>query len=115
MRMKEKEVDGVVVLALSGELWGGPECMSIVDELDRLGSSGKLDAVIDLSKVRHISSNALGVLIRARSHYARHGGMLQLCGANARVMSLFEITKLNLLFELRKNCREALEAVGDAS
>jgi anti-anti-sigma factor len=105
----------VVVLELSGTLWGGDETLAVVRELERLGIEGHLDAILDLSKVRHIASNGFGILVRARRTYARYGGAFVLCNANSRVLSILEVTRLNLVFDVRATRGEALEAVAEAS
>jgi len=115
MKIKHREEDGVVVLELSGDLYGGSETLAIVEALERLGIDGKLDAILDLSRVRHIASTGFGILVRARRTYARYGGMFVLCGANSSVMSLLEVTRLNLVFEVRETCEEAREAIVETS
>jgi len=115
MRIHREDRDGVVVLELSGDLYGGAETLSILDALEHLGIEGKLDAILDLSKVRHIASNGFGILVRARRMYARYGGLFVLCGANSRVMSVLEVTRLHLVFDVRESCQEALEAVTETS
>jgi anti-anti-sigma factor len=113
MRIHRKRKNGIVVLELSGELWGGSESLAILDELDRLGREGQLETVLDLSRVTHVASTGFGILMRARRDYARHGGHFVLCGANPRVMSLLEVTRLDLVFDVRETCREALEAAAE--
>jgi hypothetical protein len=49
MKIKKKEVDGVTVLELSGEMYGGPENMKLVDMVMELAEEGTLDLVINLS------------------------------------------------------------------
>jgi len=110
MRIKQREVDGVVILDVSGDMHGGAENLELVGMLDRLGEGGKLDAVLNLQKVKFISSTGLGIMVRARAHYASHGGRLVVCGANARVLSLVYVTKLNLLFDMHEKCRDAVAA-----
>ena len=115
MKIQRREEDGVVVLRLAGDLYGGSETLAIVETLERMGIEGQLDAILDLSRVRHIASNGFGILVRARRTYARYGGMFVLCGANSRVMSLLEVTRLNLIFDVRKDCREAREAIAETA
>lgn len=110
MRIKQREVDGVVVLDVSGDMHGGAENMELVDVLDRLGEEGKLDAVLNLEKVTFVASTGLGIMVRARAHYASHGGRLVVCGANARVLSLVYVTKMNLVFDMHEKCRDAIAA-----
>jgi len=111
MKVKRREVNGAVVLELSGDMHGGPENMELVEILDRLGEEGRLDTILDFKKVRFVASNGLGILVRARAHYVAHGGRFCICNLNSRVLSLMYVTKLNLLFEVYESYEEALEAV----
>jgi len=115
MRIRRTEQDGVVVLELSGPLYGGKETLAVVEELERLGIEGRLDAVLDLSHVPHIASTGFGVLVRARRTYARYGGAFVLCCPSTSVLSILEVTRLNLVFDVRDTRGEALEAVAEAS
>ena len=111
MRIRKREENGTVMLELSGDMHGGPDNMKLLDVIEELGEDGKLDTVIDLHKVNFIASNGLGILVRARSRYARFGGLLKLCGANPRVLSVLTVTRLDLLFDVHDTCKEALAAV----
>ena len=63
MKIKMKEVDGITVLNPSGEMYGGPENMKLVDTVMELADEGVLDLVINLAKVKWISSTGLGIMV----------------------------------------------------
>jgi len=111
MKIKQKEVDGVTVLELSGEMYGGPDNMKLVDIVSELASEKKLDLVVNLEKVKWISSTGLGILVSARSRYAKEGGVIKLCHPNDRVLGILQVTRLNLIFDVYKNVTEAIEAL----
>ena len=111
MKIKRKEVNGVTVLKVSGEMYGGPDNMKLVDEVSELADQKKLDLVINLSKVKHISSTGLGILVSARARYAKKGGVLKLCNPNDRVIGILQVTRLYLIFGVYDNEREAVESL----
>lgn len=111
MKVKQKEVDGVTVLELSGEMYGGPDNMQLVDLVSQFASEKKLDLVISLEKVKWISSTGLGILVSARSRYAKEGGVIKLCHPNDRVLGILQVTRLNLIFDVFDDCKQAIAAL----
>ncbi|ARN57573.1 STAS domain-containing protein [Sedimentisphaera salicampi] len=67
--------------------------------------------IIDFSRVEHLSSSALGVLIRINSEIKKQGGFLSLCGINKRILEIFKITKLDQVFTIRKDVSESHKAI----
>ncbi|HSG29778.1 MAG TPA: STAS domain-containing protein [Candidatus Krumholzibacterium sp.] len=111
MKIKKKEVDGITVLELSGEMYGGPENMKLVDVVSEMVEEKKLDLVINLSKVKWISSTGLGILVSARSRFAKEGGVVKLCQPNDRVLGILQVTRLNLIFDVFESEKEAVESL----
>lgn len=110
MKIKERESDGVTILDVSGEMYGGPENMELVKTVERLASEGKLNCVLNCKKVKWISSTGLGIMVSARNKYAKEGGAMNVCNLNERVLALFQVTKMALLMNVHDNEQEALAA-----
>lgn len=108
MKIKSREVDGVTVLDISGEMYGGPENMELVNAVSDLAKEKKLDLLVNLSKVKWISSTGLGILVSARSRYSKEGGVIKLCHPNERVLGILQVTRLNLIFDVYPTETEAL-------
>ncbi|MCK4537815.1 MAG: STAS domain-containing protein [Candidatus Krumholzibacteria bacterium] len=111
MKIKKKEIDGIAVLELSGEMYGGPDNMKLVDVVSELAEEKKLDLVINLAKVKWISSTGLGILVSARSRYAKEGGVIKLCQPNDRVLGILQVTRLNLIFDVFNSAQEAVDSL----
>ncbi|MBN1164611.1 MAG: STAS domain-containing protein [Candidatus Krumholzibacteriota bacterium] len=111
MKIKKKEVDGITVLELSGEMYGGPDNMKLIDMISDLINEKKLDLVISLAKVKWISSTGLGILVSARSRYAKDGGVIKLCHPNDRVLGILQVTRLNLIFDVFDSEQEAVASL----
>ena len=111
MKIKRREVDGVTILDLSGDMYGGPDNMKLVDVVSDLAKEKKLDLIMNLSKVKWISSTGLGIMVSARSRYAKEGGVLKLCNPNDRVLGILQVTRLNLIFDVYSSEREAIESL----
>ncbi len=111
MKIKKREVDGIAVLDLSGEMYGGPDNMQLIDIVSELAKDNKLDLIINLSKVKWISSTGLGILVSARSRFAKEGGVVKLCHPNERVLGILQVTRLNLIFDVYPTEKEAVDSL----
>jgi anti-anti-sigma factor len=66
--------------------------------------------VVDLSGVPYMDSSGVASLVKLLSRVRKIGSSLYLVGMNDRVRSIFEITRLDKVFDIRKSQQEALEA-----
>ncbi len=110
MKIKTKDVDGVAVLEISGEMYGGPENMALVDQLMELSENGTTQAVLDMTKVKWIASTGLGILVRAHAKFTEAGGTIRLASLNDRVLTLLQVTKMNYVFEVHDSQSDAVKA-----
>ena len=67
--------------------------------------------VLDFSDVGHMSSSALGMLIRLNKRIQEKKGQLRLCGIQAPIYEVFVITRLNEIFEIKETLDEAVESL----
>ncbi|MCX7098718.1 MAG: STAS domain-containing protein [Methylococcales bacterium] len=70
---------------------------------------GETQLIIDLEKVRFIDSSGLGALLTGYKHAAAKSGKLSLVGCNQQVLAMFELTRLNRVFEIYSDLNEAIE------
>ncbi|MGQ9650435.1 MAG: STAS domain-containing protein [Phycisphaerae bacterium] len=68
--------------------------------------------ILDFSKVRFLSSSALGMLITLRKKAAAIKGELGICAMRDDLRKVFTISRLDQLFNFYKNEEEALNAFG---
>ncbi len=71
--------------------------------------------ILDISKVDHLSSAALGVLITLQENCRKTKGKLVICGATDGIAKLFELTKLNKLLKFADNEDDAMTILGTSS
>lgn len=110
MKMQEKEIDGVVVLELSGKIMGGPDAALLNDKLHELIEAGKTNVVADLEKVNWMNSSGLGILIGGLTTMRNNKGDLRLANITERIQSLLMITKLLTVFETFDTLEKAVES-----
>lgn len=110
MKLKEKMVDNVVILELSGKIMGGPDATLLNDKLHELIDQGKTNVVADLGKVNWMNSSGLGILIGGLTTMRNKQGDIKLARATERIQSLLMITKLLTVFETFDTLDEAVQA-----
>ena len=64
--------------------------------------------VMDFSRVAHMSSSALGMLITLHKRIREKKGELRLCGISPSIYEVFVITRLNEIFRIVQTRAEAL-------
>ncbi len=66
--------------------------------------------LLSFTKVKHLSSSALGMLIRLNKHIEENGGDFKLCELRKSLYEIFVITKLNRLFDIHDDRAAALSS-----
>ncbi len=108
MTLKEKEINDVVVLELSGKVMGGPDANVLSEKLHQLVDQNKTKVVADLGKVSWMNSSGLGILIGGLTTMRNHNGDLKLANVTERIKSLLIITKLITIFETFDSVQDAV-------
>lgn len=73
--------------------------------------NGHQRIVINCIGLGHITSVGLGAMVRARARAAKAGGTIFLARVDAKVMQVFQLVKLDRLFDIFPTEHEALEAI----
>jgi anti-sigma B factor antagonist len=82
----------------------GEQLFSLVDEL------GRRKLILNFGNVEYLSSAALGKFITLNKKVNAAQGKLVLCNIDPQIYEVFEITKLNRLFNIQKEEQAALQA-----
>ncbi len=69
--------------------------------------------LLSFERVRHLSSSALGTLIRLNQRVEKSNGMLKICHLRKSLLEIFKITKLNRLFDIYEDKTVALSSFTD--
>jgi anti-sigma B factor antagonist len=110
MTLKEKEVNGVVVLEMAGKVMGGPDANLLNEKLHQLVDQGKTKVVADLANVSWMNSSGLGILIGGLTTMRNNKGDLKLANVTERIQSLLIITKLITIFETFEKLDDAINS-----
>jgi anti-anti-sigma factor len=71
-------------------------------EIEKELSAGNLNIAIDLKNVLVINSSGLGILIGCMNRVKNAKGDFKILNPQDKIMNLFKITKLNLVFDVIK-------------
>ena len=98
------------IIAVSGEIHvsTAPEFSR---RLNAAIAKGKTAVVLDLTGTEFIDSTGLSVLLNGLRRVTRQRGRMALVCVNPTVLRLFEITRLDSTFDIRRTRDEALQAV----
>ncbi len=103
--------NGVSIVHLSGDLRvdGVPELSrALFDSLN-----GEQLVVVDLAELNYIDSAGIATLVALYKRLRQNGGgRVVLCGAPETIWGVFKTMKLDRLFRLYSDVREALQAAG---
>ncbi|MFW5488727.1 MAG: STAS domain-containing protein [Desulfovibrio sp.] len=79
---------------------------------DRL-TEGYLNLVLDMSNVPFIDSSGLGTLVASFRTVGAKGGVLLIAGLIPEVRALFQLTRLDKVFEIYETVDQAVESLQD--
>jgi anti-sigma B factor antagonist len=111
MKFKSTQHGGITVVALEGNLMGGPDASSLNGRLHELVAAGKKYVVIDLKEVEFVNSSGLGLLIGAITTMKNAGGALKFANVSEKIAGLITISKLGGLFNLYPSVEEAVASM----
>ena len=96
LKVHAKKLNAVEILSLEGQIINGDtESLSSAVQLFHAG-----DIILDLSNVTVIDAHGLGVLLQLREQSLASGTHFKLMNMSERLSRVFEITRLNTVFEI---------------
>jgi len=107
MAVKIESKNDITICRAEGEIdiTSSPE---LKKTLDKLLAQKTPKIVIDLVKVTYVDSSGLATLVGILKSVRSYGGKMRLAGLSPKIKSLFEITKLDKLFEIAASAEEAI-------
>lgn len=110
MAVKQELMKDIAILTVSGKLMGGNETREVHEKVKSVINDGIKKIVIDLSRVKWINSQGLGMLISCLTSITNVEGSLKIAGATEKVNSLFMITKLITVFDTVDSVETAISS-----
>ena len=100
LKMTNREVDGVSVVALDGRVVLGEESNALREKVKGLLGAGKKKIVLNMDNVTFIDSAGLGTLVAAHHSAKNQGASLRLCHLGSKFQEVLQITKLLTVFDV---------------
>jgi anti-sigma B factor antagonist len=108
MNFRISDSGGIVLVEVDGELIVGNREEFKQSVLERV-ESGERKFVVDFRESSYIDSSGLGALVSLSRKIRESGGELRLAGLNEDLRTLFELTKLDTLFQISESRELALD------
>ena len=99
----------VVVIEVDGQLIVGNR-QELKQKVLEEAEAGARKILVDFAKAGYIDSSGLGVLVSLAKRMRELGGDLRLANLNDDLQTLFELTKLDSLFQIADTRERALES-----
>jgi anti-sigma B factor antagonist len=110
LELRQKEVEGIVILELHGRLVMGPESSEFRQKVAQLVSTNHKSIILDMKDVDFIDSTGLGTLVVAHTQLQKAGGSVKLLKLSKRNMQLLVLTKLSTVFEMFDDEQSAIDS-----
>ena len=108
LKMTNREVDGVSVVALDGRIVLGEESNALREKVKSLIAEGKKKVVLNMANITFIDSAGLGTLVAAHHSAKSQGAALKLAHLGAKFQEVLQITKLLTVFDVYSSEAEAV-------
>ncbi len=105
-----REVDRIIVVDAVGRLTLSDSRTQLRDLIYIFSGNGHKKFLLNLAGVDFIDSDGMGELVRCYSSVRQRGGEMKLVHLTKHAQNLFQITRLNTLFEIYNEEQVALQA-----
>jgi anti-anti-sigma factor len=113
-RLRELEVQrkriepDVVLVEIVGKVVYGPECQQIEWLIAELLEEGEKKIIFDISRVHHLDSSGVGIVIMCSGKVKEAGGELRVAGAEGHVKTILRMTEVGRIVALYPSRADAL-------
>ncbi len=107
MQVNIEDKNGVTVCSMVGDIDINTS-PDVKKSFDQIIKDKKDKVVIDLKDVGYVDSSGLATLVEILKNLRAYGGKLKIADLSDKVRGLFEITKLDKLFDIVADEQEAL-------
>jgi anti-sigma B factor antagonist len=110
LKINQREIDGVAVLALEGRIVLGEESNALREAVKAHLAKGQKKIVLNMDNVTYIDSAGLGTLVAAHHSAKQQGAGLRLCNLGSKFQEVLQVTKLLTVFDVYDNEKQALDS-----
>ncbi len=110
LKITNREMDGVAVMALDGRIVLGEESNALRERVKSLLASNHKKIVLNMDNVTYIDSAGLGTLVAAHHSAKSQNAALKLCNLGSKFQEVLQVTKLLTVFEVHKSEADAIHS-----
>lgn len=107
MGMRAEDKNGLMVCYVEGEI-DINTAPDLKKHLEKILSKKAPKLVVNFSKVTYVDSSGLATLVEVLKMMRSYGGKMRLSNLSPKIKSLFEITKLEKLFDIAPDEAKAI-------
>lgn len=107
MNLNQEKIQDFSVLTIQDERIDAHNSAELKTHLLRMIENGEIHIIVQLKAVRFIDSSGLGALLSGHKQCAAKSGKLALANVQPQVLSMFELTRLNRVFDIFSDISEA--------
>jgi len=100
LKMTNREVDGVSVVALEGRIVLGEESNALRERITSLLTADQKKIVLNMDNVTYIDSAGLGTLVAAHTSAKSQKAGLKLSNLGSKFQEVLQVTKLLTVFDV---------------
>jgi anti-sigma B factor antagonist len=110
MNTKQEKLNGHIVLYLQEERVDAHNSAELKELVLNMLDQGEVDIIVHLEQVRFIDSSGLGALLAGYKMASAKSGTFSLSNIQPQVLSMFELTRLNRVFEIYPDLNAAFDS-----
>ena len=106
LEIKKRKDEKITILEIEGEvdLYSSPNLRT---ELLDLTNAKTKAVLVDLANVKYMDSSGVATLVEALQQVGKYGGKLKLVNLREAVKDVFELSRLDKVFDIYQNTDEA--------
>lgn len=109
LEVKTRKQNTVAIVEIEGEvdLYSSPQLRKVLLELTKAKSPAIL---VDLANVKYMDSSGVATLVEALQQVGKYSGNLKLANLRDAVKDVFELSRLDKVFDIYQSTNEAFSA-----
>ncbi len=115
LKMTNREVNGVTIVALEGRIVLGEESNALRERVKSLLSNNQRNIVLNMDNVTYIDSAGLGTLVASHHSAKSQGASLRLSNLGSKFQEVLQVTKLLTVFEVYDSEAAAIRSFSKSS
>jgi anti-sigma B factor antagonist len=112
LKITDRVVDGVAVVALEGRIVLGEESNALREKVKSLLASGQKKIVLNMTNVTYIDSSGLGTMVASHTSARAQGASLKICNLGSKFQEILQVTKLVTVFDVYPSEAAAIASFG---